>query len=113
MQTINFKFTNKSDFSIELWVKPKDYNGDHTIISKKDGLGTGAGYMVFFDDPIDKLSTGPIHFAYTGWAKVSIKNESNPTPDENYFLIYTHPQSFEADSYILTRGENSNLPICI
>jgi len=66
-----------------------------------------------FDDPIDKLSTGPIHFAYTGWAKVSIKSESNPSPDENYFLIYTHPQSFEADSYIMTRGENSNLPICI
>ena len=66
-----------------------------------------------FDDPIEKLSTGPIHFAYTGWAKVSIKPESRPSPDENYFLIYTHPQSFEADSYILTRGENSNLPICL
>lgn len=66
-----------------------------------------------FDDPIAKLSTGPIHFAYTGWAKVSIKPESNPTPDENYFLIYTHPQSFEADSYILSRGENSPLPICL
>ncbi len=65
------------------------------------------------DDPIEKLSTGPVHFAYTGWAKVSIKPESNPTPDENYFLIYTHPQSFEADSYILTRGENSHLPICV
>lgn len=65
------------------------------------------------DNPLEKLSTGPIHFAYTGWAKVSIKPESNPSPDENYFLIYTHPQSFEADSYILTRGENSNLPICL
>lgn len=66
-----------------------------------------------FDDPIEKLSTGPIHFAYTGWAKVSIKPESHPSPDENYFLIYTHPQSFEADSYILARGEDSNLPICL
>lgn len=66
-----------------------------------------------FDDPIEKLSTGPIHFAYTGWAKVSIKPESHPSPDENYFLIYTHPQSFEADSYILARGENSHLPICL
>ncbi|MBK5113927.1 MAG: hypothetical protein KGD59_04935 [Candidatus Heimdallarchaeota archaeon] len=66
-----------------------------------------------FDDPIEKLSTGPIHFAYTGWAKVSIKPESHPSPDENYFLIYTHPQSFEADSYILLRGENSHLPICL
>ncbi|NHK30951.1 MAG: hypothetical protein FK730_06330 [Asgard group archaeon] len=65
------------------------------------------------DDPIEKLSTGPIHFAYTGWAKVSIKPESNPTPDENYFLIYTHPQSFEADSFILSRGETSHLPVCL
>ncbi len=66
-----------------------------------------------FDEPIDKLSTGPIHFAYTGWAKVDIKPESNPTPDENYFLMYTHPQSFEADSYILLRGNTSSIPVCI
>ncbi len=40
-----------------------------------------------FDDPINKLSAGPIHFAYTGWANVDIKPESNPTPDVNYFLM--------------------------
>ncbi len=51
-------------------------------------------------DPIAKLSTGPIHFAYTGWAYVDIFPESNPTADDHYYLIYDHPQSFEADAWI-------------
>ncbi len=51
-------------------------------------------------DPIAKLSMGPIHFAHTGWAFVDISEESRPSPDENYCLVYDHPQSFEADSWI-------------
>lgn len=51
-------------------------------------------------DPIAKLSSGPIHFAYSGWAFVDIFEESKPSPDENYYLIYDHPQSFEADSWV-------------
>ena len=65
------------------------------------------------DDPIEKLSTGPIHFAFTGWAKVDIKPESNTTPDENFCLIYAHPQSFEADNMIVTTGKKSVLPVCV
>jgi len=51
-------------------------------------------------EPLAKLSFGPIHFAYTGWALVDIFPESRPSPDENYYLIYDHPNSFEADSWI-------------
>lgn len=51
-------------------------------------------------DPIAKLSSGPIHFAYTGWAYVDIFPESRPSPDDNYYLIYDHPQSFEVESWI-------------
>ena len=51
-------------------------------------------------DPVSKLSAGPVHFAYTGWAFVDILPESNPTPDENFFLKYHHPYSFEADSWL-------------
>jgi predicted hydrocarbon binding protein len=51
-------------------------------------------------NPIQKLSTGPIHFAYTGWAFVDIHPESIPSADENYYLQYDHPYSFEADSWI-------------
>lgn len=51
-------------------------------------------------DPIAKLSTGPVHFAYTGWAYVDIHAESKPSPDDNYYLSYDHPTTFEADSWL-------------
>ena len=63
-------------------------------------------------DPIAKLSAGPVHFAYSGWAFVEILPESSPTPDDNYFLTYHHPFSFEADSWIKS-GKKSDFPVCI
>ncbi len=63
-------------------------------------------------DPISKLSAGPIHFAYSGWAFVDILAESKPSPDENYYLKYNHPFSFEADSW-LRAGKKSKVPVCI
>ncbi|HWY13433.1 MAG TPA: histidine kinase dimerization/phosphoacceptor domain -containing protein [Bacteroidia bacterium] len=63
-------------------------------------------------DPISKLSAGPIHFAYSGWAFVDILPESKPSPDENYFLKYNHPFSFEADSWVRA-GKKSKVPVCI
>lgn len=62
-------------------------------------------------NPIEKLSAGPVHFAYSGWAFVEILPESNPTPDENFFIKYNHPYSFEADSWIKS-GEVSKFPVC-
>ena len=62
--------------------------------------------------PIERLSAGPIHFAHTGWAFVKILPESNPTPDENYCLIYDHPFSFEANAW-LESGEKSDFAVCI
>ncbi len=61
---------------------------------------------------IEKLSAGPIHFAFTGWAFVKILPESNPTPDENYFLIYDHPFSFEAHTWI-NSGQKTDFPVCV
>lgn len=63
-------------------------------------------------DPIDRLSAGPIHFAHTGWAFVKIFPESHPTPDENYFLIYDHPFSFEANTWMKS-GEKTDFSVCI
>jgi PAS domain S-box-containing protein len=63
-------------------------------------------------DPIAKLAAGPVHFAYSGWAFVDILPESKPSPDENYYLIYHHPYSFEADSWIRSR-KKSKTPVCI
>jgi signal transduction histidine kinase/ActR/RegA family two-component response regulator len=63
-------------------------------------------------DPIAKLSAGPVHFAYSGWAFVDISPESTPQPNDDYFLKYDHPFSFEADSW-LKAGRRSRDPVCI
>jgi diguanylate cyclase (GGDEF)-like protein len=63
-------------------------------------------------DPIHNLSAGPIHFAFSGWAFVDISPESRPSPDEDYFLLYDHPYSFESHSW-LAKGKQSAGPVCI
>ncbi|MFH1652833.1 MAG: PAS domain S-box protein [Pseudomonadota bacterium] len=63
-------------------------------------------------DPIEKLSAGPIQFAYSGWAFVDIFPESKPTPDKNYYLIYDHPYSFESSSWE-REGKRAHSPVCI
>ena len=62
-------------------------------------------------DPVEKLAAGPVHFAYTGWANVEILPESNPSPDENYFLKFYHHNSFEAQSWKKV-GRKSDIPVC-
>jgi two-component sensor histidine kinase len=63
-------------------------------------------------DPIQKLSTGPVHFAYTGWANVEILAGSNPSPDQNFLLKYHHHNSFEAQSW--KRANRKSIePVCI
>ena len=51
------------------------------------------------EDPLAKLSAGPVHFAHAGWAFVDILAESNPIPSEEFVLVYDHPFSFESDSW--------------
>jgi PAS domain S-box-containing protein len=63
-------------------------------------------------DPIEKLSAGPIHFSHTGWAFVDISPESKPSSDENYFLLYDHPFSFESDAW-LQAGKQATFPVCV
>lgn len=63
-------------------------------------------------DPIEKLSAGPVHFAYTGWANVEILPESNPTPDDNFVLKFHHHNSFEAQSWKKAK-RISKEPVCI
>lgn len=80
------------------------------LIGKEDALNFHKEMNL--TDPIEKLSAGPVHFAYSGWAFVDILPESRPSPDENYFIKYNHPFSFEADSW-LRKGEKSKTPVCI
>jgi hypothetical protein len=48
-------------------------------------------------DPTERLSAGPVHFAYAGWAFVDILPSSSPSPDNNYLLHYRHPNTFESE----------------
>ncbi|MCK5097471.1 MAG: hypothetical protein KAR45_05175 [Desulfobacteraceae bacterium] len=64
------------------------------------------------DDPIEKLAAGPVHFAYTGWASAKIHPLSNPVPDENFYLIYDHLYSFEAQAW-LEKEEKTDYPVCV
>ena len=63
-------------------------------------------------DPLEKLSVGPVHFSYTGWASVDISPQSNVSLDENFLLIYDHLYSFESDAW-LVKGEKSDSCVCV
>ena len=63
-------------------------------------------------DPLEMLAAGPVHFAYTGWAQVKLKPGSTPTADQNFVLHYSHPFSFEADSWIKA-GKKATEPVCV
>ncbi|HVU02885.1 MAG TPA: ATP-binding protein [Polyangiaceae bacterium] len=62
-------------------------------------------------DPIAKLSAGPIHFAHAGWAFVDISDESQPSNDGDFYLLYDHPYSFESDSWRLAE-KSAHAPVC-
>jgi signal transduction histidine kinase/ActR/RegA family two-component response regulator len=63
-------------------------------------------------DPVAKLSAGPVHFAYSGWAYVDLLPESTPSIDEDCFLKYHHPFSFESHSW-LQAGKQTDFAVCI
>jgi hypothetical protein len=63
-------------------------------------------------DPTARLSAGPVHFAYTGWAFVDIFPTSRPSPDGNYFLHYQHPNTFESEVW-KRRGKTADKPVCV
>lgn len=46
---------------------------------------------------IERLSSGPVHFAHAGWALVEILEDSAPAPNDDYFLHYDHPNTFESE----------------
>lgn len=62
-------------------------------------------------DPVERLSIGPVQFAFSGWASVKLDPRSRVMPNENYYLLYEHPYSFEADSW-LRRGRQASQPVC-
>jgi hypothetical protein len=45
------------------------------------------------------LSAGPVHFSYTGWAVVQLHDTCRPSPNDECYLYYDHPFSFESHSW--------------
>lgn len=79
------------------------------VTGKKDAIAFHDRLQL--KDPIEKLSAGPVHFAFTGWANVEIFPESRPIADENFKLVFRHHNSFEAQSWIKA-GAKSEIPVC-
>ncbi|HRN44574.1 MAG TPA: hypothetical protein PLH20_07300, partial [Flavobacterium sp.] len=66
-------------------------------------LGVLMRYKIGFEFPFfnqKNILHSHSHFAFSGWAYVEISPESRLSPDENFFLLYHHPYSFEADSWL-------------
>ncbi|MDG1332365.1 MAG: histidine kinase dimerization/phosphoacceptor domain -containing protein [Crocinitomicaceae bacterium] len=79
------------------------------VTGKRDALAFHKKMKL--EDPLAKLSAGPIHFAFTGWANVEILDDSVPSPDSNYFLHFKHHNSWEAQSWIKA-GRTSETTVC-
>lgn len=59
-----------------------------------------------------RLSIGPVHFAFTGWARVEIDDRSVPATDDTYYLEYVHPNTFESETWV-QRKMSSGRPVCV
>lgn len=101
-----------SDKTIEqAFVEGRDFLSDIAhVIGTEDAKGFHR--KLNLKTPIEKLSAGPIHFAYTGWAFVDILPDSNPSIGPDFVLKYDHPFSFEADAWI-KKGKKSHYPVCV
>jgi hypothetical protein len=63
-------------------------------------------------DGLDRLSSGPVHFAHAGWALVDILGDSRPATDDNYFFHYYHPNTFESE-VVVRRGKKLDRCGCL
>lgn len=63
-------------------------------------------------DGVARLASGPVHFAYAGWAFVEIFEDSTPSSDDAYFLHYSHPNTFETE-VLRARGQRSESCACL
>lgn len=61
---------------------------------------------------VARLSSGPVHFAHAGWALVDILADSAPAPNDDYFLHYLHPNTFESE-VLAKKGKRVAEPACL
>ena len=65
------------------------------------------------EDGIGRLAAGPVHFAFAGWARVEILEDSNPSTDDDYFLHYRHPNTFESEVVLRQGPGRTERPACL
>src|SRR5262249_41440629 len=80
------------------------------VIGRKDAAAFCAARNL--TDGPSRLSTGPIHFAFSGWARVEIDDRSRPAPDESCYFEYTHPNTFESETW-LAEKKTAKAPVCV
>jgi hypothetical protein len=71
-------------------------------IARTDSTTLGA--RMGADDPLAKIALGPPFFVLCGWGGVTLLDDSRPSKDEDCFLHYEHPYTFESEA-LLKRGD--------
>jgi predicted hydrocarbon binding protein len=79
-------------------------------IGRSDSAAFSAKLHV--DDGVARLASGPVHFAHAGWAFVDILPDSAPATDDNYFLHYYHPNTFESE-VVTRKGQRVDKCACL
>ncbi len=109
------------------------YRGESMAIAMKEQLtsvlGPGAGVVIYqigkatgaadakfyfkktgIQDPAQRLAMGPVSFALGGYANVTILPDSAPVPNDDFLLVYDHPNSYEAEAH-LKAGISTSKPV--
>ncbi|MFW9848378.1 MAG: V4R domain-containing protein [Candidatus Thorarchaeota archaeon] len=60
---------------------------------------------------VERVAAGPIYAAYSGFVRVRLLPGSNPTDDNDYLLVYEHPNNFEAQFW-KSEGRDASENVC-
>ncbi len=63
------------------------------------------------DSPVERIAAGPIWAAYSGFVRVRLLPGSRPVEGDDYFLVYDHPNNFEAQLW-KGDGRSADQNIC-
>lgn len=82
-------------------------------VAHAQGRADAKAFCERFDleDPLERFSAGPVHFAQSGWASVELIEEQIAPDDPENYLIFDHHHSFEADAWMEAR-DGTALPVC-
>ena len=60
---------------------------------------------------VERVAAGPIYAAFSGFVRVRLLPGSNPTDNDDYLLVYEHPNNFEAQ-YWKSEGRSAEKNVC-